>query len=212
MGRTLHYRVLAPEAIPPEALATIASVVRAMNKRFTWTCEPLGFSVPEPSMPRAGRESEPFDCFPLRAEGFTKVASDEWNACLTIRFVTWLSRMLPDATVTLLDEGRYIPAHHVMLESGKMTIDRIRLANVLGRIEGRDDRGAIGIFWINIAAALNGHFFGSIRAADYADRQEIQGLEIPKRDLGHMSLEEVADRIVFPWDAQPRPWDAEKRA
>lgn len=111
MGRTLNTRILRSQPLPRETWKTIQTVANAINKRFTWTCgnlSPLNLDDEEPRH-FAFQSDTPSD-HPVQACDFTKVAGDEWNALLVVRFMRWLSTLLPDSIVKVHDEGGYILA------------------------------------------------------------------------------------------------------
>ncbi len=56
------------------------------------------------------------------ASGFTRVADNEWNAYLVCDFLLKASTLIPDATVSVLDEGRFIKTSHVDLKNANASL------------------------------------------------------------------------------------------
>lgn len=169
-----------------------------MNEQFTWTCENLGIDPVGPSDTWLRAEAnEP----PAQAYGFTKVADDEWNALLVVRFARWLSTQLPDAIVKVNDEGDYILTGYLILEAGHARLDLARIESKKRYL--KEQKMGYLVKTLETAVALGrdyGLFFGQFPAAIYADREEIAALEMPKKDLALLTIDNVADMMVFPWE------------
>jgi hypothetical protein len=54
-----------------------------------------------------------------KAYGFTKVAGNEWNAALVTSWLTQISRLLPEHTFTLHDEGEFLTHSCLVIKNGK---------------------------------------------------------------------------------------------
>jgi len=54
-----------------------------------------------------------------KARGFTKVAGNEWNAALVTSWLTQISRLLPEHTFTLYDEGEFLTHSSIVIKNGK---------------------------------------------------------------------------------------------
>jgi hypothetical protein len=200
MGRTLHYRLLAPQQLPAEIWHVIESVQNAMNERFTWTCEHLKLEPVSEEDRRRGDHAPdlPSDA-PVQAYGFTKVISDEWNAVLVIRFVKWLSALLPHVKIKVSDEGDYILAGDLIFEAGEPRPDCVRIARQrdLLRKAGLSDE-LKQLATAAKYAVLHGLYYAEIPASDYADRKELAALKLPD-GLAGLSLGDAAERMQFPW-------------
>jgi hypothetical protein len=204
MGRTLHYKVFDTDRHYADARKEIRIAQELLLFRYTWPCE-------QPTLRdldgRGRRDLVDLGVYPRSgpfpiADGFTKVAGDEWSAVLLTRFMTWVSRRLPEATVALHDEGDYLTAGYHVLRNGAVTLDEERLdEHRQYLVERRLDvylarqRDAVEQFKHDVI-----HL--PIPARDYADRPEIVALGIPADVLGQMTLDEVADRLTFPWTTE----------
>jgi hypothetical protein len=204
MGRTLHTRILRTEPIPPEIWRKVESAAAAMNDCFTWTCENLGLQLlDDEERERMAYEPDSPSEPPVQADDFTKVASDEWNALLVVRFMRWVSTLLPDAVVTVRDEGDYVLAGNVIFEAGNVRLNEVRVARQREYLAETKQSWLIKPLDVAVSLAEQyGIYFAQIYAAEYADRKEIAALEIPKQDLAKLSINEVADLIRFPWEEQ----------
>lgn len=204
MGRTLHYDIYDDRENYREAEREIRIAQELLIYRFSWTCEWPSLGLLDEGE-RLRREDEsvlkPRKPIPI-ATGFTKVRGDEWNAALITRFVTWVSRRLPTATVRLYDEGDYLTPGYQILRAGTSELDHDRLAEqerYLGRhglheyIRKQEDE---------IEAFKRGEIHRAIPAREYADRREIQALEFTPEVLARMTLDEVADAVAFPWTTE----------
>lgn len=204
MGRTLHYAIYDDVTNYRSAKREIRVAQELLIYRFTWTCEwpSLRFLDEGERLRRADafvrRQDQPI---PI-AEGFTKVADDEWNAVLIARFVTWLSRRLPTATVTLHDEGGYLTPSYQIYRGGAAEPDPERLAESRSYLEEHELAEYIQRQQDEIEAFKRGVHHRSIAAGDYADRREIRALGFTPEEVARMTLDEVADAIAFPWTTE----------
>jgi len=204
MGRTLHYAIYDDLQNYREAQREIRVAQELLIYRFTWTCEWPGLLLLDEHerCQRAGTsvlKSRP--SLPL-ADGFTKVADDEWNAVIICRYAAWLSRRLPTALVALRDEGDYLTPGFQILRAGVVELDHERLAKQaeylaehgMGRYLHEQDK--------MIEMFKRGETHRSYTALEYADRGEIQALGFTPEELARMTLDEVADAIAFPWTTE----------
>jgi hypothetical protein len=201
MGRTLHYAVYDDPKNYREAEREIRVAQALLIYRFTWTCEwPSLSHCDVPEHPRRVSETvlKRMPAIPC-AEGYTKVAEDEWNALLITRFATWLSRRLPTATVTLRDEGDYLVPGHQVLRAGVPELDLDRLAESRAYLAKHGMQDYIQLQTDQIEAFKRGETHSSIRADGYAERREIRALGFSPEVLARMTLDEVADAMTFPW-------------
>lgn len=201
MGRTLHYELRGDRPIPIDAWSEIEIAQRYMNDRFTWTCENLGLERHDDGdLPEEFRRHG--DRLGLRAWGFTKVADDEWNALLVVRFLTWVSRRLPAFMVTLHDEGDYVLAGYVLLRKGMPKLDHVGIDGWRDYLDEHRMTETLARLDDAIGQAERGTFFARVPAEEYADRPEFHEIDIPKDAMARLTLDDVAEMIVFPWDAK----------
>lgn len=208
MGRTLHYQVLYDRSLPYETEREILLAQSMLNHHFTWTCENLSlelFAEPEAPDPRersviVSKRKNPSP--PRIGWGFTKVASDEWNACLGVTFLRWVSTRLPDATVTIFDEGDYILGGPLRIRNGDFALDETRLAQQREYLLEHSLDDALADFEKNVQRARDGVLFAPVLAREYADRPEIETLKLTEAQLDKVTLAEVADTLVMPWDTE----------
>ncbi|MBI5511412.1 MAG: hypothetical protein HY903_21855 [Deltaproteobacteria bacterium] len=203
MGRTLHYDIYDDRKNYREAEREIRIAQELLIYRFTWTCEwPSLRHLDEHE--RRQREDESLFKFrhaPI-ASGFTKVADDEWNAVLITRYVTWLSRRLPTATVTLHDEGDYLTPGYQIRCGGAAELDRDSLAEREKYLVEHNRWHRLNEQGEAIEAFERGETHCAVPADEYADRREIVALGLTLEVLARMTLDEVADAIAFPWTTE----------
>lgn len=204
MGRTLHYKIYDNRKNYREAEREIRIAQELLIYRFSWTCEwpSLGL-LGEGERLRREDESvlKPRKPIPI-AEGFTKVRDDEWNAVLITRFITWVSRRLPTATVTLCDEGDYLTPRDQVLRAGTSRLDHDRLSDRAQYLVDAGRREELAALREEVEAFKRGETHRSIPAQEYADRREIQALGLAPEVLVRMTLDEVADAVAFPWTTE----------
>ena len=208
MGRTLCYEVFSDRPLPYEKRKEILLAEDMLNHHFTWTCEELSLEIfLEPIAPGQRDEfvyfSDSKDPRSRIATGFTKVRDDEWNACVVASFCRWLSQRLPEATVALRDEGDYILAGFVVFRDGRLELDRPRITRQRKYLQDNDLHEFIAQFDEAVEQAdAKGIFFNSFSARDYADRREIRALELTEKQLAKATLQDVAERLTWPWDSE----------
>lgn len=204
MGRTLHYAIYDDPKNYREAAREIRIAEELLIYRYTWTCEhPRVDQLDGDERLRRADETMVRIKPPIPiAEGLTKVAGDEWNAVLITRFIMWVSRRMPTATVTLYDEGDYLTPGYQILRGGSLELDHERLAESRAYLEKHDLRSHIQRQREEIEAFERGEAHRSISARGYADRPEIRALGFLPAMLARMTLDEVADAIAFPWTTE----------
>lgn len=208
MGRTLTYEVFYERPLPDKIKTEILVTQAMLNYHFTWTCESLSLELfDEPQSPAQHRQlsefvyfSNPSDPRPRIGTGFTKVRGDDWNACIVIRFLQWVSTLLPEATVTVCDEGDYILAAFLLLRNGEVGLDGERMASHRKDLAERDNLEALSYLEECQRQADNGVFFNAVAAKDYADRPEVYALGLTEDVLANTPLHEVVKRLVMPWE------------
>lgn len=201
MGRTIHYKILAAEQLPPETWAKIETMQAAMNERFIWTCENLKL--------RPTNEEErkryllvpdaPHDA-PTQGWGFTKTRDDELNSVFVLKFLQWLSGLVPHVQLRILDEGDLLGIGEVFLEAGVMRIDDTWVTRQRRYLKRSDQPEEVHRLDEAVALAKrHGLLFLGPAAAGYARRAEVAALGISPRELEQLSLVGVVDRMKFPW-------------
>lgn len=204
MGRTVHTRILRTAPIERETWRKIDAAAIAMNDRFTWTCESFRPSlVDKEDRRRDWLKPDALSEPPVQAYDMTKVANDDWNALLIVRFMRWVSTLVPDAVVKICDEGRYILTGDLLFLDGWARLDQVGILRTRVRLY---ETGRLDILTgfqqaVRTAEAVS-QYFRPIRAIDYADRKEIADLGHSKRELATLSIDAVANDIRFPWQEQ----------
>jgi hypothetical protein len=205
MGRTLHYHVfgsLEGGGIPMDTRQRIDLAHRMLNHHFSWTCDNLGLTLFDHPEVTPGTEP-PVPWAPRIGWGFTKVAADEWNAALVTRFVRWLSTQLPTGTfIRLQDEGDYIIAKNIIVTDGKLTVDTVTNERQRRYLRSNGMAESVARLAEGETAANEGEWFARVSASSYHGRHEIRALGIPDTELTKMTLEDVADRVTFPWQTE----------
>ncbi|MDQ7814205.1 MAG: hypothetical protein RDU25_00140 [Patescibacteria group bacterium] len=205
MGRTLCYEVIHDKPLPYETRREIRLAELMLNHHFKWTCEELSleyFEQPETPATSDKYFSDTRNPSPRIATGFTKVRDDEWNAALIVGFMRWVSTRLPEASVSLYDEGDYLLPGYVLIRNGRFEVDETRVARQreylksqkLGEYLARYDR------WVE--RARNGEFFNEYAAWEYASREEIEALGLTREEMLKAPLDEVVNRLVLPWNTE----------
>ena len=200
MRRKLHYKVISFGPIPAEHWQIIRSVLKAMNERFTWSCENLKLEPVREEERQQGYFIPWTSTGPtVQAYGFTKVLDDEWNAALVIQFAKWLSKLLPKDKIEVSDEGDFVSFGDLIFEAGRASPDAMRIVRRLTYLmnEGFKDEFS-KLVSASADAREHGCFYADVPASNYADRKEIAVLELPNCAAG-LSLDEVAERMRFPW-------------
>lgn len=212
----LIYAVTGTKEIPSKVWKRIDEVLRQYNQRFSWVHENLNLVLQRPdwkvrlNLPLARFAAPtgmavsssghlPYDSGVLipnaQASGQTKVRDNLWNAHLAVRFLTWVSEQLPEHRVELYDEGGFIYAGSVVIENGKVGLNRPYLERQRARIlEAYGDPSVVlGLAQAELAG-MNGSFFADTCAFDYRGVLEIRDLLDNDQELGDESLQSIAER------------------
>jgi len=201
MSRTILYDILGDYAggpIPKETRQRIIDVQCEMNRSLTWTTEQVALDLDSHCVAPYVRDFP----LPLAARlgwGSTNVENDDWNAVLIVRFLRWVSTQLsPTAFVRLRDDGNYVIPCHVQFHQGHVAIDSVAIGN---RRKTFTTEQELQEFNERVAAGRNGHWFQPVLSLGYLDRPEIAELctTMGADAFGQLTLEDVADQIVFPW-------------
>ncbi len=205
MGRTLCYEVIYDKPLPYETRREIRLAQLMLNTHFTWTCEELSlefFERPETPAKSDKYFADTRNPSPRIATGFTKVADDEWNAALVTAFMRWVSTRLPEATITLHDEGDYILAGYVLFRNGGTEVDQERVARQREYLKAQKLDKYLARYDKSADMARDGVFFNKYSAQEYASRREIAALGLTKEELAEATLDEVVNRLVLPWKTE----------
>jgi len=184
--------------VPPEIRREIANVQQRMNHDFTWTNETptlelfehcqITYAAPMPR-PYAAR----------LGTGIAAVHYDQWNALLVVRFLRWVSTKLPPGSyIRLQDDGSYVILQSVRLVRGEFRLGADDIARLSRHphdpraLERRISRATRGRWVHAVAAAI--YYEGRPEIAAIAHAMEPMAFKM-------LSLEDVADRIVFPWQS-----------
>jgi len=208
MGRTLTYEIFLNQPLPRDTRREILLAQDMLNQHFTWTCEELSLEIfDEPRAPEQDDDfvyfADPKDTRPRIATGFTKVAGDEWSACVVTRFCRWLSHRLPDATVALRDEGDYILPEFIVFRRGDVELNEERIKRQRKYLV---EMGLLDCLTLLDEAVRSARekaiFFNSVSAWEYVDRGEIRALGLTDQQFTKATLEDVAQRLTWPWDTK----------
>jgi hypothetical protein len=204
MGRTVDYHIysdLERDQIPVPARRRILRTQNQMNHRFSWRAERIWLEFLE--HPNSATTS----ARPRLGGGFTKVYEDEWNVVLVVRFLQWVSEQLPKTCfICLSDEGDYIIPGSLLIRGGKHSLDQTAIDEARQRLIATGDE-RLAEFDKEVAALRQGSLFKHVLALDYQEYSEISKLrqEMKTEQFDGLTLEDAADRIVFPWTtAQPK--------
>ncbi|HUL44781.1 MAG TPA: hypothetical protein VLY03_10520 [Bacteroidota bacterium] len=108
------------------------------------------------------------DCL---ASGFTRTAGNEFNAYLVSEFLLKVTRLLPEITLDIVDEGEFIKPHHILLSNGNVVVPA-------------DERDRL---WYYEAIVKNRHVFSVVDSAKY---DNIPRFRVTVPDFGELSPEE----------------------
>jgi hypothetical protein len=203
MGRCLTYEVfgdLEEGPIPHTVRRRIQLAADMLTHHFTWTSESLRIDFGEyPAVTYSAVPPDPWQA--LLGDGFTKVGSDEWNALLITRYMRWVSTQIPTRTVRLIDEGDYILGGFAVFRNGNISLDSGCIKRQCLRLQDKGRSELVPKVEEAVSKACHGEFFSVIPAAGYADRKEIADLGLATEDLAKLTLEDVADKLKFPWQS-----------
>ncbi len=198
MGRTVDYHIysdLEGDHIPVQTRRRILRTQNQMNQRFSWRGERIWLEFLE--HPNSATTS----ARPRLGGGFTKVYEDEWNVVLVVRFLQWVSEQLPKTCfICLTDEGDYIIPGSLLIRGGKLSLDETAIDEGQQRLIATGDE-RLAEFEKQVAALRRGPWFKHVLALDYQEYPEISKLqqEMKTEQFDGLTLEDAADRIVFPW-------------
>lgn len=199
MLRSVHLLVYCLEKHIQREWSAINRVRRALNHLGTWTHGTIVFKRYQNNFRGYSSVDEATQYAKPTAIGFAEVGEDDWNALLVFRFAHWLSSVLQDSRILVSDEGDYSPFGALEVVAGEWSIsDESRDAwwkflalsgrwNRLHDIQLRE-------FGIDLE-----HPFAAISAGLYAHKPEIQALRLSDSVLARMTIDEVANRLQFPW-------------
>lgn len=211
MGRTLHYSLFASsfgaDQLRLAERRDIELAERMLQNRFSWSCEDLSLTLSDHMEITYADSLVRTLGAPRLGSGMTKVADDEWNALLIVRFVRWVSLRLPTVTVRIHDEGDFIHGGYLIYQAGRPSLDRMNIERWRVYLQKHDLDEYVGRLDEAERLAEKGVFFAEVPAADYAEVKEIGALGIPKDELARMTLHDVAARFTFPWETEwiPKP-------
>lgn len=169
-----------------------------LTHHFTWTSESLIVDFTEyPAVTYSTEPPDPWQA--LLGEGCTKVGRDEWNALLITRFLRWVSTQIPTRTVRVLDEGDYIIGSFAVFRKGTGSLDSALIKRQCQRLRDNGRAELVAKIEEDVSRACRGEFFRAVPAIEYADRKEIVDLGLTSDDLARLTLDDVADRLTFPW-------------
>lgn len=175
----------------------IRSIAQKMRERFSWVNES---PMPDPYEEEGPTDEPEGSKPPMRALAVTRVDGDYWNALLVIRYMRWVSELLPDAIISIDDDDGYILAGRLVLRGGRMGLDGAQMDRRKDFLRSINAGGKLKELELSEHLAHQyGVYFGLAQAVQFADRKEIQALQLPETEMAHLSIEEVADRIEFPW-------------
>ena len=204
MGRCLTYEVfgnLEEGPIPHKVRRRIQLATDMLTYSFTWTSESLMIDFSEyPAITCAAVPPEPWQA--LLGDGVTKVGDDEWNALLITRYLRWVSTQIPTRTIRVIDEGDYIIASFAVFRDGDISVDSgmVKRQCELYRNNGCSD--LIPKLEEAVLKACHGEFFRAVPATDYADYVETQRLRLAPDELARLTLDDIADKLTFPWQSE----------
>ncbi|MBL8679813.1 MAG: hypothetical protein JNK05_11640 [Myxococcales bacterium] len=135
------------------------------------------------------------------AVGCTRIDDDDWNAVFIFRFAWWVSTFVPDSLVRVIDDGGRYAEVGVCAVDGAWHLDKKALKAVEQFVidTGRWCQDYHRFQRVR-AQALKGYFFADISSERYAERPEIEALGLSGEELEWLTIDDVADRIRFPWD------------
>jgi hypothetical protein len=204
MSRTLVFNVYGDLERCPLRKAKrqkILNIQQAMNQMFTWTHGKLDLELyPYRHLTHDHGGAGEF------GRGSADVHDDDWNAALTVRFLRWLSSQLPEwSFMGLSDEGDYIPVHYVGIDNYALIVD---IAGVERDREYLRDFAPQRLTALEqqVLATSHGEWFKRVPATLYRDRPEVAevGRSVTAEQFEQFTLEDVADRITFPWQIGKR--------
>lgn len=195
---TIDYAVFGARRILADERSEILLCQALMNKRFTWTGSGLNLFLPFDRHVLTSLES----LLPVRGAGRTRVFSDEWNALLVVRFLDWLSQRLPEHEVRIHDSGSFLSPSDVVLIAGRPHRALDSGANASAAADGDDSRRPTPTGASVLERLTGGRYYESVPASLYADVPEIAAAPISREELAVMTLDDIAELFLFPWDTE----------
>lgn len=192
---TMRYRILDTLENFEEARKDLELVLRLMNERFTWPHGPLTLT---PNAPPPSHDPGA-DLFAV-ARGEVIVAEDRWSAMLVVRLLLWVSERLPQGFVELTDESRLCHLGMIVFKTGCFGIPVPGDARQRRLAAGR--AGGPSALLHALAKAADGDFLLDVPAEEASSRPEVQRLGLRETELRRMSLQELANRMPFPWETE----------
>jgi hypothetical protein len=193
---TIDYAVFGARRVLADERSEILLCQALMNRRFTWTGSGLNLFLPFDKHVLTTLSSS----LPVRGAGRTRVFGDEWNAFLVVRFLEWLSRRLPEHEVRVHDSGGFLSVSDVVLRDG--VAHRARAVERGVPAHGEGLRMPAPPTAPAVLERLDGRFYESVAASLYADVPEIAASPISREELAVMTLDDIAERFLFPWDTE----------
>lgn len=199
MTRTLFFDLygdLERCPLPRAKRRQIQDMTDTMNRRFTWANGKIALELhPKKQLTYAHGGAGTF------GEGKIRADSDDWSVALGIRCLRWLSRQLPEwSFVGVDDDGTYIPVRHLSIVNGELELNNLAASMEVDRMLDFAT-GDVGPYECACEMAQRGLLFADVLASGYVDRPEIAKVmrEVPREQFEQFTLEDVAERIVFPW-------------
>lgn len=192
---TMRYRILDTHDRFEEARKDIELALRLMNERFTWPHGPLTLTPSAASTTR-----DPGTGFPIVARGEMTIDEDRWSAMLVVCFLRWVSERLPQSFVELIDESRLCHLGLVVFREGHFGIPIP--GNARSRRFATDRAGGPDALLRALGKAADGDFLLAVPAEVASSRPEVRSLGLRESELRRMSLQELTDRMPFPWKTE----------
>lgn len=199
MDRSIHCAFFGNGDVPFDRFADAIQALReAMDQ--------LGLDY---SARGVGRKPAPFPALPGRYDKDERMllllmeyelGDNEWLALVVTRYLIALTRQMPGLVIKAHDDGRYFLVDDLVFRDGAATLDPERS----GPKGGEASPGA-GHAHVESWAALalsprSDALFATIAAERYASEPAIKALGLTRKELARMTLEDVAARVVFPWE------------
>lgn len=132
------------------------------------------------------------------ASGFTKVRGDEWNACLVLRFLTWVSQRFPSLQIKVNDEGEFVLVGHIILQAGIPQVNQAEVEQQRAFLKKMNLNDEIQRLEKALELAAKGIFYADVSANGYLAYREFKDLPIPREEADEMTIEEISHYLKFP--------------
>lgn len=199
MDKRLTYALFGPDEdpIPYPARRRFQLAADMLSNHFTWTSESLviEFESYRPST-YAALLPDPWQA--LLGDGDIRVDDAGWNALLVTRYLQWVSTEILNCTVRVVEEDDHVMSRFAVIYKGDISVyltHRLRKCSIAMGKRRMD-------FMEAVARACNDDFFRAIPAVDYADRTEIAALGLEPEALAKLTLDDIADKLTFPWQTE----------